>query len=514
MVIMVKNRPLNALLLCIVLLASCTPAPTPTITQAAPTAEPVPPPTQHPADASYVRPIGTAANAVATVTGLAESVSFYRLRLEYTSSSDWTTLTLLTPDHVLAIRQLTILEPPASGSVELTNLSLSQPLSAAETGFLIGLTVDVAVAPQAVDQPLEFLLQKGALNSSTVRVYLVDEEEISLLLEVDHQGEVAGSADTNPYPFTLDLSSLRDVPPRQAMAGRAEVPQMVWAFYYPWYSHASWSSNQLVDRPDDPYASNDPQAIARQIEQAQAAGIDGFICSWWGPGTESDVNLTTLLDLAAERDFKVAIYFETLDNGIGRKETEIFAWLQYALRTHGGHPAYMQVNGKPLVALWATEAVHPRDWQIVFNALFLNQVDATFIGMGYTASNLELFEGYHIYGAFTYPNLAETDALAARLATYYPLLMDHAIPKIYVATVQPGYDDHLLPDREGGQVQERLDGAYYRSTFEAALASDPDWIFITSWNEWWETTQIEPSATYGDLYLQLTREYVDLWKNP
>jgi hypothetical protein len=90
--------------------------------------------------------------------------------------------------------------------------------------------------------------------------------------------------------------------------------------------------------------------------------------------------------------------------------------------------------------------------------------------------------------------------------------MDDPGPRIFAATVQPGYDDHLLPDRRGGQIQERLDGAFYRSTFEAALASDPDWVFITSWNEWWENTQIEPSMTYGDLYLQITREYVDQWK--
>ena len=98
------------------------------------------------------------------------------------------------------------------------------------------------------------------------------------------------------------------------------------------------------------------------------------------------------------------------------------------------------------------------------------------------------------------------------MARYFPLLMDDPEPKIFAATVQPGYDDHLLPDRGGGQVQERLEGDFYRSTFEAALASDPDWIFITSWNEWWETTQIEPSESYGDLYLQITREYVDRWK--
>jgi hypothetical protein len=43
---------------------------------------------------------------------------------------------------------------------------------------------------------------------------------------------------------------------------------------------------------------------------------------------------------------------------------------------------------------------------------------------------------------------------------------------------------------------------------EAALATDPQWaVLVTSWNEWPEGTQIEPSTTYGDFYLQLTAEF-------
>jgi len=57
-----------------------------------------------------------------------------------------------------------------------------------------------------------------------------------------------------------------------------------------------------------------------------------------------------------------------------------------------------------------------------------------------------------------------------------------------------------------------MDGEFYRSTFEAALESDPDWIFITSWNEWWEHTYIEPSELYGDQYLRMTREFARQWK--
>ncbi len=139
---------------------------------------------------------------------------------------------------------------------------------------------------------------------------------------------------------------------------------MVWAFYYPWYSMDDWESDQLVERPAERYASSDPQAIARHIEQAQAAGIDGFITSWWGPGTETDYNLITLLDLAEERNFIIAIYFETIDNGAARDDDEIFAWVAHAIRTYGSHPAYMRVDGRPLVVLWATEAVAPEVGQL------------------------------------------------------------------------------------------------------------------------------------------------------
>ena len=500
--------------LCLIFcLLSCTVNP-------ASTPSPVPTTTNSPAPTNAypptVIPLPTAAVPVVTEStmpfALDELVTFYRLRIEFTTSSDWTTLELLNPENIMAVRMMNSLWAPAYANAEITSLSLGQPLSAAEASNRIGMTVDYAVALEALDQPLNFLLQKGALNGSTVRIYNMIGETTSLLLQVDHQDVVTGSTNTNPLSFSLDLNRLRDVPPRQAATGDSDIPKMVWAFYYPWYSTGDWESNQLVDIPATRYSSSDPQAMIRQIEQAQVAGIDGFICSWWGPGSETDQNLSMLLDLAAERDFRVTIYFETLDNGVGRNEADIFAWLAHAIRTYGDHPAYMRIDGKPVIVLWASEAVLPEHWVIVSNALYLQGLEAVLIGMGYSATNLELFDGYHDYGVFNYPDLAQTDIQAARLARYYPLLMDDPGPRIFAATVQPGYDDHLLPDRRGGQIQERLDGAFYRSTFEAALASDPDWVFITSWNEWWENTQIEPSMTYGDLYLQITREYVDQWK--
>ena len=82
----------------------------------------------------------------------------------------------------------------------------------------------------------------------------------------------------------------------------------------------------------------------------------------------------------------------------------------------------------------------------------------------------------------------------------------------------PGWDDSIgltspsCPTYRMGNPQpvvvERRDGATYRETFAAAMASHPDWILITSFNEWVEGHQTEPSTCYGDpdLYLRLTAE--------
>ena len=43
-------------------------------------------------------------------------------------------------------------------------------------------------------------------------------------------------------------------------------------------------------------------------------------------------------------------------------------------------------------------------------------------------------------------------------------------------------------------------------------ASRPDWIFIATWNEWWENTHIEPSRLYGDQYLRITWDQYRAWR--
>ena len=75
----------------------------------------------------------------------------------------------------------------------------------------------------------------------------------------------------------------------------------------------------------------------------------------------------------------------------------------------------------------------------------------------------------------------------------------------------PGYDDTRLPRPDAFAVPRR-NGDYYRETWRAAVATEPDMVVVTSFNEWLEGTQLEPSATYGNLYLELTRELITAWR--
>jgi hypothetical protein len=67
----------------------------------------------------------------------------------------------------------------------------------------------------------------------------------------------------------------------------------------------------------------------------------------------------------------------------------------------------------------------------------------------------------------------------------------------------PGYNDvRIRPN--GGFATDRAGGAYYDRSWQAAIGSTPNWIVVTSFNEWPEGTYIEPSAAYGGQYLGAT----------
>jgi hypothetical protein len=84
-----------------------------------------------------------------------------------------------------------------------------------------------------------------------------------------------------------------------------------------------------------------------------------------------------------------------------------------------------------------------------------------------------------------------------------------------MATMLAGTAVNILQsyaDRKTGRpmprpVTDRWGGETYRELWQAAIAAAPDYVLITSWNEWHEGSEIEPSVEYGSRILDDTAAF-------
>ncbi|HVC35720.1 MAG TPA: endo-1,3-alpha-glucanase family glycosylhydrolase [Chloroflexota bacterium] len=282
-----------------------------------------------------------------------------------------------------------------------------------------------------------------------------------------------------------------------AAAGQAPVLAM----YYAWYDNNTWGSGKLSDQPVAPYVSADRATIERQVAQAQSAGIDGFELDWWGPGNPTDTNLQTLLSVAGEHGFKVTADVD-MNSPFMHNPGDVTNDLNY-LKRYFNNPSWFQFDGKPLVVFYGTRQYDVGTWGAIRNQADPNH-QADWMAEGDIFSYLNVFDGIHPYSIAWSPDPASQLASYASRTRAYP-------GKLWMATVMPGYDDTHL-GRTNGFAVNRQGGAYYTRVWQGAIATKPDLISITSWNEWMEGTQIEPSRSYGNLDLQITKQMSDQYK--
>ena len=286
---------------------------------------------------------------------------------------------------------------------------------------------------------------------------------------------------------------------------------LVLAFYYTWFDENTWSYDRLSDLPAQTYVSRDRGVMGRHIDQAKAAGIDALIVAWYGPGgdNQTEPNLAAMLEEAAARNFKIGILFETDSPFLGSADA-ISGALGHALSVHANHPAFFRVDGRPVIFFWRPTIYGVETWRNI-----RNQVDAgyssTWIAEGVNPAYMAVFDGHHLYSN-TWNPPSDLGAINQKFARWVNgARQDFGSYKYWVATVMPGYNDVRI--RPGsGFAQDREGGAYYERSWQAAIGSQPNWIVITSFNEWPEGTYIEPSAAFGDQYLQLTGRWSQQFK--
>lgn len=272
------------------------------------------------------------------------------------------------------------------------------------------------------------------------------------------------------------------------------------------------------------YSSTNPEIIDTHMQQIRDAGVGVVAISWWGKGHLTDQSVPTLLDAAHKYGLKLAFHIEPIYKTI----PEFKGHLQYISANYSNHPALYKVNGKPMYYLYNSFSLKHEEWQSMLNPDSVSTIrktplDGIFIGLWTTMFDGEFvvksgFDGFYTYFAsdgFAYGSTSSNWPEMSAFAREHNL--------IYIPSVGPGYIDTRIRPWNEKNTKSRDKGRYYEKMYADAVNTDPDFISITSFNEWHEGTQIEPSIpkkvgdyTYEDFgaetdplfYIKKTKELI------
>lgn len=304
----------------------------------------------------------------------------------------------------------------------------------------------------------------------------------------------------------------------------AHVPREVLAFYYPWYGPSRhWGKvdavrHEIQASMDYPlkgaYDSHDSATIAWQINVAKTHGITGFIVSWWGQGSYEDQAVPLVLQCAEQKHFKVTIYWEKAPGEGPPQTNHAVDDLTYVLTHYGTNSAFLKVDGKPVIFVYGRvmRQVPFVSWPEIVHRVCAKAGDFLLIADGCSERNARLFDGLHTYNICGSIKGKTPAALQVWAKAHYSnaVKLGHEYNRIACVTVIPGYDDTKI--RSPGLKVDRQNGKVYSVLWQEAIKAKPDWVLITSWNEWHEGSEIEPSLEYGNQYLQMTTHYATCFR--
>ena len=286
--------------------------------------------------------------------------------------------------------------------------------------------------------------------------------------------------------------------------------RLVLAFYYAWFDMLTWEK-ALPDKPSQLYHSSDVYAIQRHVREARTAGIDALVQAWYGPdmtNNQTEPNFRILLDQAQIQGLRAAVSVD-MGGPFLQSEDAVLTALQALRDGRAQHPAYLRVDGRPVIFFWRQERFSVATWQAI-RAQVDPRREMLWIAEGVQLDYLEVFDGLYLY------SVAWSATPAAVLVRWGSAVeqwnAQHNTARYWVATVMPGYDD-FVTGRSDAFVRPREGGAYYRACWQGAVQSAADWVVITSFNEWLEGTHIEPSTLYGDFYIGLTAELATAYRS-
>ncbi len=316
------------------------------------------------------------------------------------------------------------------------------------------------------------------------------------------------------------------------------MPLTVGAYYYAWYGAegAHWDLGTLRGglSPAEPpqlgyYDSRDPAVIAQHYAWAHQYGIDVFFTSWRGPDSVDDVTIRDgLLPSPARGPTQLALLYESIERlGMGPdnritltpdSEQTMFDDFDYMARTYFDRPGYYRIDGRPVVIIYASRILRGdvagtiegiREHLIttygVNPYLIGDEVDWDQPPDPFRIGLYDAITGYTLYSrtqASGWPSQTGwLQAVGRRVRQFQKMAAEEGVA--FIPDAMPGFDSLAVRPEEAAHVLPRALGprSSQTSVFASTLALagslvDPSLglLNVTSWNEWNEDTEIEPTA--------------------
>ena len=313
----------------------------------------------------------------------------------------------------------------------------------------------------------------------------------------------------------------------------------VHAFYYPWYgnvetdgTYVHWNhpyikhwKKDVADKyqqgvhhpPNDigasfypvlgPYSSRNMLTISKHMEYLTTAGIGVIVVSWlpWKQadpnGRPIDLVLPLILNTAVKYRIKVALHFEPYQE---RSAVSVRKDIEYIIMKYAEHPAmfkYSLMDGSkplPVVYIYDSYMISDSEWARLFTRngdLTVRSTEFDIIAISLLTKQSEQdfvlrggFDGFYTYFAtdgFTFGSSLKNWSPLASFARKNNM--------VFIPSVGPGYDDTRVRPWNSQNTRLRRGGEYYINSITKALAVNPKFVSVTSFNEWHEGTQIEPA---------------------
>lgn len=240
------------------------------------------------------------------------------------------------------------------------------------------------------------------------------------------------------------------------------------------------------------YDSTSSKQVTRQVQDLISRGIDGVIIDWYGQGTTSDLaTLQVMKQAEAHPGFTFAIMVDTgaikshSCSGCTPQQA-LVKHLQYIEQTYFDSPAYMRIQGKPVVTNFDIDLTFQIDWKAAAASVASTPVFLFQNNSGFTHPMTS--------GSYSWVKATATDYGSAYLSSFYKTGKAYTGLQTVGASYK-GFNDQLaawgsnrIMDQRCGQTWLQT-FAKINSMFDAG--NQLDTLQLVTWNDYEEGTEIE-----------------------